>query len=283
MLAFPGSPAGTMVPGKPFHRAMREAPISFGRVQSIGPQVICSFLLVLVLVLTGVHPAQAEPPAITQAKSQAAALEAQLRELDGQAATLMQKYDSAITQLAQTEADAAENAALLTQAQLDQESAESALSDRLAQIYKQGRNSTLEILLSSTSWSDLTNRVGLLERIGKQDADLIEQVTTYRAQVADREVKLAALLEKQQAVAEQVQAASQAVTQKLAQSKQLLKGKESQIAQLESEWKAQQAKQARLQQERQAKLQAALAATQVAAQKPQAVSQKPEVARRSLS
>lgn len=209
-------------------------------VACIGPRFVCSLLFVLVLVLTGAQSAQAEPPAITQAKSQAAALEARLKELSGQAEILVEKYDSAILQLA--------------------------LSDRLAQIYKQGRSRELDILLSSTSWSDLMNRVALLERISKQDTDLLEQVTTYRAQVADRQVKLAALLKKQQAAAEQVQAASQAVTQKLAQNRQSLKGKETQIAQLEKEWQAQQAKQARLQQERRTKLQAALAATQAAAQ-----------------
>ncbi len=251
---------------KPFDHPMREAPISYGTVQSIGPRLVCSLLFVLVLVLTGAQPALAEPPAITQAKSQAAALEAKLKELSAQAEILMEKYDSAITQLAQTEADAAENAALLTQAQQDQANAERALSDRLARIYKQGHSSELAVLLSSTSWSDLVNRVALLERISKQDTDLLEQVTSYRAQVADRQVKLAALLKKQQGAAEDVQAAGQAVTQKLAQNKQLLKGKETQVAQLEKAWQAQQAKQAQLKQERQAKLQAALAAAQVAAQ-----------------
>ena len=229
-----------MSSGKPCDHPPREALISYGTVQSIGPRFVWSLLFVLVLVLTGAQSAQAEPPAITQAKSQAAALEARLKELSGQAEILVEKYDSAILQLA--------------------------LSDRLAQIYKQGRSRELDILLSSTSWSDLMNRVALLERISKQDTDLLEQVTTYRAQVADRQVKLAALLKKQQAAAEQVQAASQAVTQKLAQNRQSLKGKETQIAQLEKEWQAQQAKQARLQQERRTKLQAALAATQAAAQ-----------------
>ena len=246
---------------------MREAPISNGTVQSLGPRLLCSLLVILVLALAGAPPAQAETTALTQAKSQAAALKAKLKELDAQAQALVEKYDSAITQLVQTEADAAENADLLTQAQQDQERAESALSDRLAQIYKQGRSTELEILLSANSFSELVGRVALLERISKQDAGLLEQVTTYRTQVADRQARLAALLEKQQAAAAQVQAAGQAVTQRLAQSKQSLKGKESQIAQLETEWQAQQAEQARLQREAQARLDAALAAAQAAAQK----------------
>ena len=245
---------------------MREAPISTGTVQKLGPRLICSVLFGLVLVLTGIHPAQADTSAITQAKSQAAALEAKVRQLDGQAALLMQKYDSAVAALAQTRADAAEYATLLAQAEQDQETAENALSDRLTQIYKHGRNGNLDILLSSTSWSELVNRAALLQRVSKHDADLLQQVTTYRAQVSDRQVKLSALLERQQTAADQAQAAGQAVTQKLAQSKQSLKGKETQIAQLQAEWQAQQAEQARLQREAQAKLDAALAAAQAAAQ-----------------
>ena len=243
-----------------------EALITNGTVQRIGPRLGCSLLFILVLAFTGAQAVQAEPSAISQAKSQAAALEAQLKELNGQDQLLVEKYESAIAQLAQTRADAAENAYQLTQAQQNQESAESALSDRLTQIYKQGRNGGLDILLSSSSLSELVNRVGLLERISKQDARLLEQVTTYRAQVADRQAKLAAQLEKQQAAAYQAQAAGEAVTQKLAQNKQSLTGKETQIAQLEQEWQAHQAEQARLEQEAQAKLDAALAAAQAAAQ-----------------
>jgi peptidoglycan hydrolase CwlO-like protein len=245
---------------------MREAVISKRTVQSIGPRLICSSFIVLLLVLTGVQAVQAQPQSLTQAQSQAAALEAQLKQLKDQAAVLRGAYDSANAQLAQTEADAADNAALLAQAQQDQASAESALSDRLTHIYKQGRSGTLSILLTSTSLSDLVHRLALLHRISKQDADLLRQVTTYRAQVADKGAKLTAQLEKQVAAAGQVEAARRAMTQKLVQTKQLLKGKEADVAQLEQEWQAQLAKQAHLEQERQAKLQAALAAAQAAAQ-----------------
>jgi peptidoglycan hydrolase CwlO-like protein len=235
-------------------------------VQRIGPRLVCSLLFLLVLVFTGAQAVRAEPSALTLAKSQAAALEAQLKELNGQDQILVEKYESAIAQLDQTRADAAENADLLTQSQQDQGSAESALSERLTQIYKQGRSSKLDILLSSSSISELVNRVALLERISKHDAGLLEQVTRYRAQVTDRQAKLAALLEQQQAAADQVQAAGEAVTQKLAKNKQSLKGKETLIAQLERDWQAQQAERARLQQEAQAKLDAALAAAQATAQ-----------------
>ena len=107
----------------------------------------------------------------------------------------------------------------------------------------------------------------ILERISKQDTDLLKQVTVFREQVTDRGATLAAQLEKQDAAAEKVEAARQALTQKLQRTKQLLKGKEAEIARLERAWQAHLAKQAQLEKERQARLQAALAAAQVAAQK----------------
>jgi peptidoglycan hydrolase CwlO-like protein len=232
----------------------------------MGPRLACLFLIVLLLVLTGAQFVQAEPQSLTQTKSQAAALEAQLKELQAQAKALRQKYDLASTQLARTEADAAENADLLARAQQDQAAAESALSDRLAHIYKQGRGGTLDVLLGSSSLSDLLHRVTLLQRISKQDSDLLQQVTDYRARVVEREAKLAAELEKQQAAAAEAEAARVAMTQRLAQAQQLLKDKKAEVAQLQQEWQAQLAKQARLERERQARLRAALAAAQAAAQ-----------------
>ena len=133
-----------MSPGGIRRHAVREALINRGTVQSIGPRFVCVFLLALVCVLTGTQSTQAAPQDITRAQNQAAALEAQLKELTAQAQELREQYESANAQLAQTQNDAAENAALLTQAQQDQESAESALNDRLAEIYKQGRSGTLD-------------------------------------------------------------------------------------------------------------------------------------------
>jgi peptidoglycan hydrolase CwlO-like protein len=245
---------------------MREAVISNCTVQSIGPRLVFCFLILLPLLVTGVQDVRAEPRDLTQARSQAAGLEAQVDELKGQALILKEKYEAAANLLAQTEADVADNAALLAQVQQDQLSAEGALGDRLVEIYKQGPGNALEILLGSTSLAHLMDRVALLERIGSQDAALVRQVASYRAQVVDQREKLTATLEKRQAAAEQAEAARHAVTQKLAQTEQLLIGKEAEIAQLKQAWQAQQEEEARLRQKRQAKLQAALADAQAAAQ-----------------
>ena len=255
-----------MRPDSTCRSATREATISNGTVRSIGSRFICSLLVVLLLALGSTQPAHAAPQSLTQAQSQAAALEAQLKDLKDQAAALQAAYATAASQLAQTEADAAKNADLLTQAQVDQVNAEDALSARLTQIYKEGRGGTLEALLSATSFTELLDRVSLLERISKRDDDLLRQVKDYRAQVAADADTLTAQLEQQQAAADKAEAAKQAMTQKLAQAKQSLTGKEAEVAQLQKQWQDQLDAQAKLDQQHQAELDAALAAAQAAAQ-----------------
>lgn len=221
----------------------------------------------LVVALTGSHVALADTQSsLSQAKTQAATIEAQLKDLQDQAAALTDTYDAANTQLAQTETAAAKNADLLAQAQQDQLSAEALLSARLTEIYKQGPGSTLAIILTSASWSSLLDRVSLVERISKQDADLLTQVKSYREQVADSAQQLTAQLEKQQSDASDADAARQALDQKLAQAQKQLTGKQTEVAKLLTDWQNQQHAQALLDQQRQAKLDAALAAAQAAAQ-----------------
>jgi peptidoglycan hydrolase CwlO-like protein len=241
--------------------------ISSGTAQSVGPRILCALFIMLVLALTGGSVARADTQGdLSQAKNQAATLEAQFKELKDQAAQLKKQYGSAQARVAQTESDAAQNADLLAQVQQDQLAAESALSDRLAEIYKQGRGSTLAAILSSASLATLLDRVALFERISKQDADLLQQVTTYRAEVEDQSQKLTAQLEAQQTASDEAAAAKQALDQKLAAAKQTLKGKEAEVAQLEADWNAQQVELARQEQQRQDALEAALAAAQAAAQ-----------------
>ena len=192
--------------------------------------------------MTSVQVAWAEPKAITQAKSQAAAVQGRLNQLNTQAELLVEKYDKANMQLGQTKAAAAKNAAKLKQAQQQETTAEASLSARLVKIYKQGDTGTLDVLLSANSWSDLLNRMTLLQRISAQDDALVARVTTYHRQVADQQAKLAQEVKQEQVAAAQVQSDKKAVQAKLAANQKALKGDQQQIAQMEKAWQAQQAK-----------------------------------------
>jgi len=196
-----------------------------------------------VLALQGGQSASAEPKAITQTKSEVSALRTRVYQLNSQLEVLVEKYDADNIQLTQAKTDVTQNQGQLKEAEQNLAQAEATMSSRLVEIYERGDvGNFLDVLASATSWSDFVDRLVFLERISKQDSQLVAQVSTYKEQVANQQVKLNQQLKKQQKAGAQVLATSKAVTRKIAQNQQLLESKEQQIADMEKQWQAEQAK-----------------------------------------
>ena len=220
--------------------------------------------------LTGAGVAWAEPAKITQAKAQADALQAKLQDLGAKVDAAVEDYDYAKAQLKKTNAAAQKTQAKLNKAENDLAGAETRLTDRIVQIYKDGQTGMLDALLGASSFSDLVNRLDMLQRLSKQDHDILVQVDTYTAQVSDQRSQLAEQAKQQKALTDQAAAAEKEVQQKQADVAKQLKGKEAQVAQLEKDWQAQQA--ALAAQAKEAARQAALKAQQEAQKHPRTVS-----------
>ena len=250
--------------------AIREAPISSGKSSGIGQRLVAILLIMSVFAFTGAGVARAEPAKITKAKQEADALQAKLQDLGGQVDAAVEDYDYAKAQLKKTNAAAQKTQTKLDKAQKDLAAAEQRLTERIVQIYKDGQTSVLDTLMGASSFSDLINRYDMLQRLSKQDNEILVQVDTYRGQVADRRAELAQQAKEQKALTNQAAAAQKKVLQKQADVAKQLKGKESQVAQLEKEWKAQQA--ALAAQAKEAARLAALKAQQAAANHPHTVS-----------
>jgi peptidoglycan DL-endopeptidase CwlO len=186
--------------------------------------------------------AQAETPAISKAKSQAEALREQIDQLDAQVEAAVEEYDTANAKLDQTNSAIAENEKKLAAAEADLADAQARLSDRLVEIYKEGHLGVLDTLVGSASFSDLVNRLNLMERLSKQDSDLIAQVEAYREEVTTRKAQLSQQLADQKQYVAEASVAEQKVKDQLAAKQKALAGKEKQIAQLEKEEAARQAR-----------------------------------------
>jgi cell wall-associated NlpC family hydrolase len=191
--------------------------------------------------LVGFSVAWAQTPAIDKAKSQAEVLRDQIDQLDAQVEAAVEEYDTANAKLEQTQAAIKDNEKKLAKAQTDLADARGRLTERIVQIYKEGHLGVLDTLVGSVSFSELINRLSLMERLSKQDSDLIAQVTAYQKEVGDREAELATQMEEEKQYVAQAAAAEQKVKDQLAAKTTALKGKEKQIAQLEKEEAARQA------------------------------------------
>lgn len=219
-----------------------EDPISTGRPGGFRRRLIPIVLIVSLLVLLGAQVAAAEPAAITKAKSQAAALQERIDELASELDAAVEDYNYAKAKLAETKAAAEATQAKLGKAEADLKVLQPKLEERLVEIYKQGQLGMIATLAECDSFSELVNRLDLLERLSEQDSQVISDVLDFREQVTQRKAELAAQLEEEKVLTAQAEAAKVKVQERLAANEKELAGKEALIAQLQKEEAARQAR-----------------------------------------
>ena len=164
-----------------------------------------------------------------------------INALDAQVEAAVEEYDTANANLETTQAAADDNEKKLTAAEADLDQAKVKLSNRIVEIYKAGHLGVIDTLVGSASFSDLINRIKLVERLSKQDSNLVAQVSAYEQEVTTRKADLEKQLADEKAYKAEAAAAQKHVEAQLAAKKKALKGKESQIAQLEKDEAARQA------------------------------------------
>jgi cell wall-associated NlpC family hydrolase len=212
------------------------------RIAHASPKRLLVLLLVVsVLVLSGSTFVQATP-AIDKANAQAQALLNLINKLDEELSAVAEEYDYANQQLEDTQAAVKRTTNNITKAERDLNTAQDQLNQRLVNIYKAGDLTILGVILNASSFTDLISRVDQMQRLGKQDSQLVNQVTSYKQKVADRKAELVVQQTEQQAYANKVEGARKKVLGQIAKQKKALKGKEVQIAKLKKAEAARQAK-----------------------------------------
>jgi cell wall-associated NlpC family hydrolase len=204
-------------------------------------RLLALILIASLLLLSGPALVQATP-AIDRAKAQAEALMNLIDKLDEELSAAAEDYNFANQELEDTQAAVKRTMANITKAEKDLRAAQDQLNQRLVNIYKSGNLTMLEVILNTSSFTDLIARVDQMQRLGKQDSELIHQVEGYAQKVADRKAELETELKEQQAYADKAETAKQKVLTQLEKQKKSLKGKEQQIAQLRKAEAARQAK-----------------------------------------
>jgi septal ring factor EnvC (AmiA/AmiB activator) len=141
--------------------------------------------------------AGAAPSALDVQRDGVRALEVELGGLDAQALQARSAEQQAAARLAAARAQLRENAAALRRAAADHRAAQRMLSGRLVAIYRQDQPDFVQILLTSGGISEALDGVQSLERIGRQDANIIQ--TLHATQARMREARVALVEQRQTA------------------------------------------------------------------------------------
>ena len=196
---------------------------------------LAAALAVLVAALVAAGTAVAEPAEIRAARADAEAVLAQIAELDVAVEQAVEAWNAANLRLDEIQADIEQNQRHLAIAKRAYRIAQKHLQERLVALYVNGDQSTLEVILGSTSLDDLLDRLDSAERISDEDLRIVQEVKKQRAEIRLRERKLEQAHAEQRDVVAQRAEHRASIEGQLAERQELYSSIKDQIAQLEAE------------------------------------------------
>ena len=209
--------------------------------------------LFVAVSLASVRSAAADP-SISAKQAEAQSVLAQIQEIDGQLSFAIESYNLANVKLDRIKGELRTNSHHLAVARTSLKSAQAHLSDRLVALYKGGGSGgTLEVILAAKSIDDLLNRIDAVDRVSSQDARVLKEVKSFRAQAIESKRRLERAQKAQVQVVADKAAQRSSIEGQLAERQRLLSSIKDQIASLKA---AEQRRQERLAAEAQTRFRA---------------------------
>ena len=140
----------------------------------------------------------AVPRSSADTSDQLKATKARLAQLSGELNELAAQHSAAETRLAQTQARIADVEGQITDVKTGMVEVRRQLSVRAREAYQSGGAGTVELLLSSSTFSEFSDRVVYLGQVAQQDTDLITKARVAREKLRRLQEDLDALKLKQQ-------------------------------------------------------------------------------------
>jgi len=184
-------------------------------------RLLVAGLLAVSAFCVSVAPSAAAP-SVSESKSELEAARAKLGELQQKFEQLVENYDYAAVQLADTtqKLDAAQTE--MDRANTAAQEARDVLSQRAVTAYEGGMGSSLEVLLGAGDFTQLSDRLEFLSHMAANDADLAQQAELSEDQAHALAQDLAALKADEQAKKEALDKAMADVKDNIGQQEALV-------------------------------------------------------------
>jgi len=180
-------------------------------------------------------------PGVASKQAQAQQILAQIQQIDDSLGAAVESYNLANVQLKKIESDQRENRLQLKLTRANLKVAQDSLAARLVSAYTSTQdNSTLSVLLGATSLDDLLNRIEAVNSTSRQDASIVQQVTSFKAAIQQQRAELRKAHSEQRTIVAQKAAQKQRIESQLASRRQLLSSIKGQIARIKAAEEAQQ-------------------------------------------
>ena len=199
------------------------------------PAILTFLTAIFVAVaLASVNTAAADPN-VDAKQAQAQDVLDQIQAIDSQLSHAIEAYNLANVKLDAINADLKANSRHLKIAKSSLRNAQTHLSNRLVSLYVNGtEGNTLEVLLGAESLDDLLNRMDAVERVSDQDARVLREVKSFRAEVKQRKLRLDRARAAQAQVVATKADQRRSIEGQLAERQRMLSSIKSEIASLQA-------------------------------------------------
>ncbi len=194
-----------------------------------------AFLVVIAAALLAAVSATADPGTVASKQAQAQQVLGQINQIDQSLNAAVEAYNLANVRLQKIKGDLHDNKIELNVAIASLKHSQKELERRLVTAYTSSdQNSTLAVLLGSTSLNDLLNRLETINATSKQDTRIVSEVTSAKASIQRHRTQLQHAKAEQQSVVAQKAAERQRIRSQLAQRRALLSSIRGEIAHIKA-------------------------------------------------
>jgi peptidoglycan DL-endopeptidase CwlO len=196
--------------------------------------------------------AAGEPASVASKQAQAQSVLTQIQSLDASMEHAIEAYNLANEHLDAIRHDLAQNRITLRIAQGNLKRAQRALASRAVAIYTGGEtDSTLDVLVGSSSLAEVVDGLEAVDRVSDQDARVLRDVRTFRTQIQRRRAYLRNAKARQAELVAERADHKASIESQLAERQSMLSSIRSEIAEIRA---AEQRRQAELARQAQARL-----------------------------
>jgi cell wall-associated NlpC family hydrolase len=173
---------------------------------------------------------------ITSKRQQAEAIVSQVNGMQADLEKTIESWNAANIQLSKIDSDLASNTRHLVAAKKSLVVAQARIAQRLRDLYVNGQgDSTLEVILGSSSLDEIIARLDAVERVSKQDSQILRTVKAYREEVETRRATLQQDRENQAQIVAQKASEKQSIESQITEQNRLLASVKDEIVKMQAE------------------------------------------------
>ena len=189
--------------------------------------------LAVVVALAVTAATAASPGPIAAKKEQARQVLAEVQQLDSKLNRAVEAYNAANWRLTLTQRALRQNKRLLVVAERNLTRANTMLTRQVLRLYSSGSPSALEVVLGASSFDEMLRQIETMNRLTSQQTTILDDVRSFRTDVARRRARLARTRHRQQLLVRERAHQRDFIRAQLAERERLLESVRAEVAALE--------------------------------------------------